>query len=73
MNEINAKIKKLEKEVMYGKRLAADPAQDFSLKIRKFTLKRDELIESNSKSIESLMARLSKIHQNFLEKSSWNV
>ena len=45
MRELDKKIQKLEKEIMFGKWLAFDPIKDHRLKVRKFNIEKIKLIK----------------------------
>ena len=45
MRELDKKIQKLEKEIMFGKWLAFDPIKDHRLKVRKFNIEKTKLIK----------------------------
>lgn len=45
MRELDKKIQKLEKEIMFGKWLAFDPIKDHPLKVRKFNIEKTKLIK----------------------------
>ena len=45
MRELDKKIEKLEKEIIFGKWLALDPVKDHRLKVRKFEIEKTKLIK----------------------------
>ena len=48
MREIDIKIQKLEKEIMFGKWLAFDPIKDHQLKVRKFNIEKRKLLDAEA-------------------------
>ena len=49
MREIDIRIQKLEKEIMFGKWLAFDPIKDHQLKVRKFNIEKRKLLDAEAK------------------------
>ncbi len=48
MREIDAKIQKLEKEILFGPWMAFDPIKDHKLKVHKFNIEKRKLLDAEA-------------------------